>query len=424
MRRRISWLVAGTTSAVILAFVVPLCLLVRTAAADRALAQADQEARAVALLVSGLNDDPRLRALVGAADDRTPAVTSVLTPDGEVLGAPAGGMAGDPDVQRALEGEAFTERDSQGARIFVPVVVEQGQYVVRTTVPTSLLRRGVVRAWWIILGLGAALIGLAVFIARRLGRFISTPFTDLAAVAHRLKDGELDARAPRAGPAEAAELADALNQLAERINDLLVAERAHVGDLSHRLRTPLTALRLDAETVSDTDLAARLQSHLAHLQRTVDAIVRDARRPLRRSLRSSCDLRAVAQERMAFWAALAEDQERVLRVDLPDGPVRVPLDAADVVDVIDVLIDNVFAHTADGTSFAVRLWRRNGHAVLDISDDGSGLATDTPAEVRVGSTGLGLQIARRTVGAIGGDLAVTTSATGGTTVQVTLPMEG
>jgi signal transduction histidine kinase len=424
VRRRISWLVAATTSAVILAFVVPLCLLVRDVAADRALAQADQEARAVALLVSSLSEDPRLESLVAAADERTPAPTSVLTPDGDVLGAAARDLARDPGVRRALGGTAFTERDSAGARVYVPVVVPDGQFVVRTTVDDALLSRGVGRAWLIISALGAVFIGLAMLFADRLGRHVSTPVTDLAAVAHRLRDGDLDARAARSGPPETVELADALNQLADRIEELLVAERAHVGDLSHRLRTPVTALRLDADAVTDPVLSVRLQSHLAHLQRTVDAIVRDARRPLRHSLRASCDLRQVTQERMAFWAALAEDQERRLRVELPPAPVRVALDAADVMDVIDVLVDNVFAHTAEGAGFAVRLWVREGHAVLDVSDDGPGISTEEPSEVRVGSTGLGLQIARRTVGAVGGDVAVTTSATGGTTVQVTLPVLG
>ncbi len=60
MRRRIGLLVAATTSAVVLAFVVPLCLLVRNMAEDRAMADADQEARNIAILVSSLHGDPTL----------------------------------------------------------------------------------------------------------------------------------------------------------------------------------------------------------------------------------------------------------------------------------------------------------------------------------------------------------------------------
>ena len=89
MRRRVAWLVAATTSAVVLAFVIPLCLLVRTMAEDRGMAAANQEARNVAILVSGLHDDPRLGQLISAVERRGPAQTSVLTSYGRVLGDPS-----------------------------------------------------------------------------------------------------------------------------------------------------------------------------------------------------------------------------------------------------------------------------------------------------------------------------------------------
>ena len=78
MRRRIGLLVAATTSAIVLAFVIPLCLLVRNMAADRAMADADQEARNIAILVSSLNGDPTLGDVVAAVDQRSPATTTVV----------------------------------------------------------------------------------------------------------------------------------------------------------------------------------------------------------------------------------------------------------------------------------------------------------------------------------------------------------
>ena len=89
MRRRISWLVAATTSAVVLAFVIPLCLLVRSMAADRALATGNDEARSAAILVSGLHDSPQLARLVEQVDGRSPARTTVVAQDGTTYGDPA-----------------------------------------------------------------------------------------------------------------------------------------------------------------------------------------------------------------------------------------------------------------------------------------------------------------------------------------------
>ncbi|KAA1426078.1 sensor histidine kinase [Nocardioides antri] len=418
MRRRIGWLVAGTTSAVILGFVIPLCLLVQTLAHERAVSSAQDDADDVALVVSGLHGDPGLADVVRTATASTDVETSVVTPRRRVLGAQVEGLAADPDVARARAGEAFTVADDSGVTILTPVVTADGTYVVRARVDEDQLSAGVTRAWLAIGLLGLLLTVLAIVIADRLARRIATPVTELAEVALRLRDGELDARAVPTGPPETVELAEAFNQLADRISELLVAERAAVGDLSHRLRTPVTALRLDADAVADPEVADRLQSHVAQLQRTVDAIVRDARRPVRHAMRPGCDARAVVAERMAFWSALAEDQERPVEVTLPDGPAPVPVDAADLTDVLDVLVDNVFAHTPDDTALAVRLAVPDDHVVIEVADNGPGIDARPPGE-RPGSTGLGLQIARRTVASIGGTIDIRSGE--GTTVLLSLP---
>lgn len=110
MRRRISLLVVATTSAVVVSFVIPLCLLVGTLAEDRALAAADQEARNVAILVSGLTDEAQLAELVAGIDRRGTPSTQVLTAGGRQLGS-GPDMTDDADVRRALDGEAFTVVD-------------------------------------------------------------------------------------------------------------------------------------------------------------------------------------------------------------------------------------------------------------------------------------------------------------------------
>ncbi|HEX4976304.1 MAG TPA: HAMP domain-containing sensor histidine kinase [Nocardioides sp.] len=422
MRRQIAWLTAATTSAVVLAFVIPLCLLVRTLAEDRALANADQEARNVAILVSNLSEDPSLPRLVARVDQRSPrARTSVLSPDGTVLGAADPAMADDPEVVRAGQGEAFTVLDDAGARILVPVVVARGTTVIRTTVPRSVLREGVARAWASIIGLGAVLLLAAVLVAMRLGRRISTPVADLAQVAHRLREGDLHARALPAGPTETVELGVALNRLAERITELLEAERAAVGDLAHRLRTPVTALRLDVESAGDTTLAGRLAEHVAALQRTVDAIVNDARRPVRSAMSSSCDATRVVGDRVAYWRVLAEDQGRALTSRLPSTPLVVGADPEDLRDVVDVLLDNVFAHTPEGTGFSVRLERAGGRGRLEVRDEGPAVPARHPGD-RVGTTGLGLQIVRRTITALGGEVEIEQGTSAGFAVTVTLPL--
>lgn len=417
MRRRISWLVLATTSAVVASFVIPLCLLVRTLAEDRAMAMADQEARNVAILVAGLTVDEDLRRLVADLDDRSVPRTVVVTSEGEVIGGDAS-VATDPEVVRAMDGQAFTVVDDDGGRVLLPVVLGDGTAVVRSQVSEAQLTDGVGQAWAGILTLGLALLLGSWLIAGRLGRRISEPLREVAGVAHALREGDLDARAQIRGTEETQELARALNGLAERTTELLVAERATVADLSHRLRTPVTALRLDAASAQPPELGARLEEHVAALQRTVDAIVKEARRPVRTDLAASCDAAATIRDRVAFWAVLAEDQGRRLAVRTPPSIVPVPLSADDLADVVDVLVDNVFAHTPESTAFAVTLDVDDHEAVLAVTDVGPGVDA---RRRRPGSTGLGLDIVQRTARSVGGSSRLSSNAAG-TRVEVRLPL--
>jgi signal transduction histidine kinase len=423
MRRRIGLLVAATTSAIVLAFVIPLCLLVRNMAADRAMADADQEARNIAILVSSLHGDPTLGDVVAAVDERSPATTTVVLADGTRLGS-GSADAEDPDVVAGGTGSAFTRTLANGRRTVVPVVTPDGTDVVVTDVTDAQLRRGVLGAWTVIVGLGLLLLVLASVVAVQLGRRISTPVTRVAEVADRLRDGELGARAVPEGPPETKALAEALNRLAERITELLVAERATVGDLSHRLRTPVTALRIDVEGVEDAALAERLRVHVGNLQRSIDAIVKEARRPVRHDMSSRCDAVAVVRERVGFWAPLAEDQGRRFEVELPVVPAPVPLDEVDLRDVVDVLVDNVFAHTPEGTPFSVAVRREHGarREVVRIVVADRGPGPGPRPRPGPGHTGLGLEIVRRTVGPAGGDVEVGAAPEGGTVVDVRLPL--
>ncbi|MEP6814018.1 MAG: HAMP domain-containing sensor histidine kinase [Marmoricola sp.] len=420
MRRRIAWLVAATTSAVVLAFVVPLCLLIRATTQDRAMAAGDQEARNVAIIVSTLHGSPTLRSVVDELGRRLPAETSVLLPDGAVLGHPADQIGSDALVVRARNGSAFTRVDAAGGHILVPVVTPDGVDVVRTTVSKAALRDGVTRAWLSIAMLGVVLMLAAVLIADRLAMRISTPVIRVAWVADQLREGDLAARATPTGPHETVALAEALNRLAARIVELLANERAAVGDLSHRLRTPVTALRLDVESVPDPAVAELLRVHVGRLQRTIDAIVKDARRPLRTDIGASCDVVETVRGRVRFWSALAEEQGRPVASDLPDHAIPVAAHAGDVQDIVDIAVDNVFAHTAEGVGFAVAVEQTRESAVLVIGDDAPWVDPTDRTSDRVGHTGLGLDIARRTARGFGGELVVDTGQVG-TRIRVTLP---
>ncbi len=284
------------------------------------------------------------------------------------------------------------------------------------------------RAWLLLAGLGLGLLVTSLIVADRLARSLVRSTAELATVSHRLGQGELDARAATDGPRELAVVAAALNGLAGRIAELLREERETVADLAHRVRTPLTALRLDAEALPDPDAAARIGAGVDGVQRAVTQAIEQARRrgfDAAAGRRAGCDAAAAVRERIAFWAVLAEDTHRELHTDVDAGPVPVALARADLDAAVDALLGNVFAHTPDGTAFTVRLAAAaSGGAELTVSDAGPGPATGSAVPYRgassAGSTGLGLDIARRAAQQSGGALELGRSDGGGFRVLVRL----
>ncbi len=419
MRRRLTLLVAATTVLVLIAFLVPLALLVRQVAEDRALRRATDVVQAIVPLV-GTSDETGLQLAASGQD----LPVSVFLPDGRVLGSAA---ETSPAVRLArLRGESLTV-DADGDReIVVPVVAGGRTTVVRTLVPAAELTRGVTRAWLVLAGLGLALVLLGLLVADRLARTLVAPIADLSAVSHRLARAELDARAEPSGPREVREVAGALNHLAGRIQDLLREEREQVADLSHRLRTPLTALRLEAESLRDPEESARMAAAADGVERAVTAVIRQARRRGVERPAGGCDATAVVADRVAFWAVLAEDTDRDVRQELPDTPLPVAVAADDLAAALDALLGNVFAHTPDGTAFAVTLSPRpGGGATLVVADSGPGFAQSHTGALRRGesgggSTGLGMDIARRAAEAAGGTLHLDPNPGGGARIRLDL----
>jgi signal transduction histidine kinase len=422
MRLRISLLVVATSSLVLVSFLVPLAVVLRTLAADRAVSAATAEAQSMAPLVPTL-PVTSLRLTVDLVNAQSDTPVTVFLPSGAELGQSAPVSKA---VQLARHGRSFSAEAPGGEQVLVAVQgMTGGTAVIRAFVPDSVLRHGVTRAWLLLGAVGLLLLVLSVLVADQLARSLVRPLTALAQASDRLAAGDLSARAAVAGPPEVRRAGAGLNRLAIRIGDLLAHERETVADLSHRLRTPLTALRIDAESLRDGAEMERLLADVGAVERTVSEIIREARRPGKGGgTPVICDAAKVIAERAAFWWPLAEDQDRRMTVELAPGPVPVFVAADDLATCADILLGNVFAHTPEGAAFAVRLSRRAaGGAWLVVADDGPGFGQADPTRrghSSRGSTGLGLDIARRIAEASGGTLIIGRSPSGGGSVTLGL----
>jgi signal transduction histidine kinase len=444
MRRRLVALAATTTIMVALAFLIPLAVLVRTLARDRALSAAELEAQSLAPVLALTRDTAALEAAVRATNPGSMGRMTIILPDGTQVGGPPAGEGQATEDQRdrdnlalARQGRAFSAPARGGIQVLVPVALEADETaVVRVVVPTSVLERGVASAWAVEAALGITLVASAVFVADRLARTIVRPVDALADAAGRLGEGDLSVRIDPAGPPEVKQVAVAFNRLGDRVGELLEAERELVADLSHRLRTPLTVLRLDAEGLSNPEESRRLADDVEELERAVTGVIRLARRPARENIMApESDAARVAADRLAFWAPLAEDQDRPFEFvsveDDTDGrapaSTTVAVSAEELEAALDALLGNVFAHTPEGTAFRVEVRSLSDGAIsLAVEDSGPGLSPDFVERGVSGGrgTGLGLDIARRTAEAAGGVFRIGRSASGGARLAMEFPTTG
>ncbi|WP_035854149.1 sensor histidine kinase [Kitasatospora azatica] len=433
--------VAGTTM-VALAFLIPLGLMVQKTARDRAFTAADRQAAALgpALAITTDQDD-LARALASTEAGAQGRIAVHLPPsagstvvEGQTVGT---ARATPADISSAgNEGRALTVQVPGGFARLQPVAVDTTRVaVVEVYVADGDLTRGVSTAWLVLSLVALGLVAVAVLVADRMGARIVGSARRLAGAARALGAGDLAVRVPveaaqeDGSPAELREAAVAFNAMADRVVHLLAAERELAADLSHRLRTPLTVLRLNAASLGDGDAADATRHAVAQLEREVDQIIRSARRSPgdAPAVTVGCDAAEVIRERVGFWSALAEDEGRSWQLYGLDAPAPVPVQRADLAAAVDALLGNVFRHTAIGTAFSVDVMATENAVIVLVGDAGPGIEDPSAALRRgeghggEGSTGLGLDIVRKLAEATGGDLALGRSAgLGGAEIRLRL----
>ena len=167
MRRRLAVLSLATTALVVLARLVPLGLLVRRQAADRARVQAEQEAQTLSSLIGlAVAFEPSVEAVAAAAGTLERGQI-VVHSDGTVLGTPHPGQGS--LLESAFQSQAtITALVDGGWEVALPVIGRDDSAVVDVFVTDTELTRGVPSAWVLLGVLGVVLVGAAVLVANRL----------------------------------------------------------------------------------------------------------------------------------------------------------------------------------------------------------------------------------------------------------------
>jgi two-component system, OmpR family, sensor histidine kinase BaeS len=295
------------------------------------------------------------------------------------------------------------------------------------------LRRSTVQAAAI--ALGAAVLGGG-WIALR----ASVPITRLADVTRRYGAGERGLRASPRGPAEVIALARVFNDTANRLQAEEDQRRRFMADVAHELRTPLTVLKSELEAIQDGLMQADPET-LHQLVQQVDLLGRLVADLRTLTLAEAgelaldhgpIDLAGVARDAAGSFAARARLAGARLELDL--APAVAVGDADRLRQVVNALLDNALRHSTAGTCVCVRVFPGADGAVLEVLDDGPGIAPEArpylfqrffcgdPARRRAtGGSGLGLAIVAAIVDLHGGRVEVLERDGGGTRLRVTLP---
>jgi signal transduction histidine kinase len=276
-----------------------------------------------------------------------------------------------------------------------------------------------------------------------LARSIAAPVERLTRAARALGAGDLSVRARVRARGEVGELAQAFDEMAERIEAQVRSEKELLANVSHEVRTPLARIRVALELAAEGDLErarrylGEIGSDLDELDRLVEDVLTTARLDL--AARGSGQVRREAVDLASVMADASRRfterwPARTLETDVTDALPGVSGDAPLLRRLLENLLDNAAKYSEAPAAVQLTARGEAGAAVLEVKDRGIGISaedlprlftpffrTDRSRARNTGGVGLGLALARRIAQAHGGDIEVESEVEKGTVFRVRLP---
>lgn len=299
-----------------------------------------------------------------------------------------------------------------------------------------------------LLGLMALVAAAGALLALVMALRVARPLRTLAGATAELAAGRREVELPTGGPTEVQVLATEIGELTSALGRSEGRQREFLLSVSHDLRTPLTTITGYAEGLADGDIAPeevattgaivlgeahrleRMVSDLLVLARLEADEIRLDPRPV--------ELGSLLREVRASWRAAAERADVTLGGEPPrpgTPGLWVNVDAERLRQAIDALLDNAIRVSGPGSSVDVTVHAADGQAVIEMRDDGPGLAPeDLPVAFEQGvlrerylgrrpvGAGLGLAIVRRIIDRSGGRVEAAEGNDGGAIFRILLPL--
>jgi signal transduction histidine kinase len=331
------------------------------------------------------------------------------------------------EIADALAGKVTTGRRFSSTLnhqiLYVAVPVLNGSRtlgVVRITFPASAVDDAVTARIRGISTVAGITLLVAALVALIIATGVTSRLTKLRQVTEEFSNGDFSVRAELSGGApEIQSLARSFNKMADQLEKLIAQQRAFAADASHQLRTPLTALTLRLERVSEllaldpVAAADRLDAAMIEtdrLQRLVEGLLVLSRSEAKAIDTTKQDASAFARERAENWDALAAEQGVAIALTIPKVAYVQAISGA-VEQVIDNYIDNALEVAPEGSTITISISVDPDFTKISVLDEGPGLP---PADLArafnrfwrarsdAHGSGIGLAIVDRLVEASGG----------------------
>ena len=280
---------------------------------------------------------------------------------------------------------------------------------------------------WPMFYAGGVVIASLLLVSLWMGRRVARPLQRLAEAARRLRTGEAREAVPETGPQPVREAARAFNAMSERVTTTLQSQRALMAAVAHDLRTPIAALRVRAEFVTDEDTRSRLLQTIGEMQAMTEAVLDAVRIDGSGEPARSVDVAALADSLCADMAEVGGDVSYASDVSL-----ACVCRAAELRRALRNLIENALRYGAEAR---VSAEAAGGMAAIHVDDDGPGIPNGELERVfepfarlehsrsaETGGYGLGLAIARLIVRGHGGDVTLVNRVGGGLRATLTVPL--
>ena len=309
--------------------------------------------------------------------------------------------------------------------------IEQFQIFFREFIPRQI-------AIFIIVG-GTVGLVMGVFLARSLVR----PLDKLADAARSFGSRNLSQRVQVSGSEEIVAVADAFNEMAERLEEAETLRRNLLADVAHELRTPMTVIQGNLRAILDDvyplekEEVARLYEQTRLLTRLIDDLRELAQAEASQlSLNlTPVDVAALVKETAAAFKPIAQSQNVELTVELLGYLPTIQADGVRLRQSLHNLMDNALRHTPENGRILLQVEQVDNAVQVRVQDSGSGMTPEQLSHVfdrfyradpsrsrESGGSGLGLAIVRAIARAHGGEVtAVPPGTNQGSTFILTLP---